>query len=154
VAPTTSKTPSASAEAPFPRIARLGRRAGSDLLLKFSGLRIGSATAGGSCPAFMRTRYSGSTISATAEPQTHPASLVATSRAGPDDGEAPASRKTRCSHEPHWRCCRRSNSEAPVAAPLMSGLRGIQRSGGDDESGARVPRQPSEARARDACIVA
>jgi len=68
----------------YPRIGGLGGPAGSDLLLKFAGLRIGPASAGCACPAFMRTRYSWSTVSTTAEPKMRLDSLVATSRCATD----------------------------------------------------------------------
>ena len=73
------------------RIGGLGGPAGSDLLRKFAGLRIGPASVGCACPAFMRTRYSWSTVSTTAEPKTRLDSLVARSKTRPISGETPAS---------------------------------------------------------------
>jgi hypothetical protein len=46
------------------------------------GSKSGPATAGGSCPAFMRTRYSWSTVSTMAEPKTRLVSLVASWTSG------------------------------------------------------------------------
>jgi hypothetical protein len=71
----------------MPRIGGLGAPAGSDLLLKFAGLRIGPASAGCACPAFMRTRYSWSTVSTTVEPKTRLDSLVARTRCDPGRSE-------------------------------------------------------------------
>ena len=79
----------------WPRITGLGTPAGSDLLLKFAGLRIGPATAGGACPAFMRTRYSWSTVSTTAEPKTRLASLMANLGSQPILAERPLAARKR-----------------------------------------------------------
>ena len=48
-----------------PRLAGLSGAAGGDPLPKFAGLRTGLATVGGAFPASIRTRYSGSVVSAT-----------------------------------------------------------------------------------------
>jgi hypothetical protein len=57
------------AETSFPRKGGVGRLATSDSLSEFAGLRIGPAIAGGACPAFLKTRDSWSTVSATAGPK-------------------------------------------------------------------------------------
>jgi hypothetical protein len=64
----------------FPRLAGLGSPAGSDLLPKFAGLRVGPATGGGACPAFMRTRSSGPTVLTTDGPMTLRVSRMANLR--------------------------------------------------------------------------
>src|SRR5579862_3175720 len=74
----------------FPRIRGLGALAGSGLLLNFAGLKSGPATAGGSCPAFMRTHYSWSTVSTMAEPKTRLVSLVANLRSWHAEPAGPA----------------------------------------------------------------
>jgi hypothetical protein len=67
-APGSTASWAPAAEARLPRLAGVGGPAGSDLLPKFAGLWIGPATAGGASPAFMETRYSGSTVSTTVRP--------------------------------------------------------------------------------------
>jgi hypothetical protein len=54
--------PKPISEPRIPRLTGAGGVTRGDLLSKNAGLRIASATAGGGCPAFMRTRYSGSTV--------------------------------------------------------------------------------------------